>query len=75
MDAPIVLLVLLESAIVLGEGVLWILFRRNMIALSFPHEADASSLRFFTFNRIRLIAALHTAALMAIVAFVLLALW
>lgn len=75
MDPSSFFLLLLEGIIVMGEGMVWMLFRRNMMPVSFPHESDTSSLRFFTFTRLRLLAILHTIFLLAIVAIIFLLPW
>ena len=42
------------------EAALWYAFRMKAVPISFTHEKDSSSLRFFTFARLRLIVFVHT---------------
>lgn len=69
------LLLGIEAVIVIAEFVCWRLFVRNAVPISFPHDADHSSLRFFTFPRLRLIALAHALLLMGFVLSVFLFLW
>ena len=63
------------SVILIGEVVLWILFRRKVAGLVFPHEYDASFFRFFTLPRLGLLAFMHTATLISLFVFFLTILW
>ena len=71
----LLLLLFISAAIVIAEFICWRLFVRNAIPISFPHQTDHSSLRFFTFARLRLIALAHTLLLLAFVFFVFFFLW
>lgn len=48
------------------ELALWLMFKRRTHGLDFPRDADVSHLRFFTLNRIRFCAVLHSAFLLAV---------
>ncbi len=61
--------------ILLVEWTLWIFFRRRIAGLLFSHQADTSSLRFFTLTRLRLCALAHTVFLLAVFILSLLFLW
>ena len=56
------------TVIIVCELVLWMLFMRKVEPLVFPHELDASHLRFFSIGRLRIIAITH-AIVMFICAF------
>ncbi len=72
------LAVALGAVILLTLGVecaLWVAFRRKVVGLTFPREADESFFRFFTVTRMRIAAASHAVALIAIDTILLLWLW
>lgn len=71
----IILLILLEAIVTASEAVLWLAFRSKAVPISFPHETDASSLHFFTFTRLRLLALFHTIFLGLTIALLLFFLW
>lgn len=75
MNIRFLLLALMIGGIVAAEILLWTLFRAKAVPLSFPHEKDASSLRFFTFARLRFLAAAHTIFLLGIVTVIFLFAW
>lgn len=56
-------IVSLLCALVLGEILLWRLFRRRIDPVIFPSDSDASQLRFFHLGRVRFIALCHTIVL------------
>ncbi len=45
---------------VLCEIVLWLMFRKRLLPLAFPHELDTSYFRFFSMRRLGTLAILHT---------------
>ncbi len=65
----------IAGVIVLAEFTCWRLFMRNAAPISFPHQTDHSSLRFFTFARLRLIAFAHTFLLMVFTFLIFFFLW
>ncbi len=75
MNTFTLLLAALGIGIVVAEGILWFLFRMKAAPILFPHETDASSLRFFTPNRLRVLAFLHTLLLSLVIGFSFFLLW
>ena len=75
MDSRLSLLIAIEIGIAITEVLLWMLFRMKALPISFPHETDNSSLRFFTFGRLRLLIIAHTLCLMIVIAIIYLSLW
>jgi hypothetical protein len=61
--------------IIVMEFLLWRLFVRNISGIVFPRTMDTSSLRFFTFNRMRLFVTIHAIVLLAITGSTLFFLW
>ena len=57
-------LTIMMAFIASAEGALWNMFTRKMRGIELPHEADASTFRFFTVGRVRLLALVHTALLL-----------
>lgn len=73
---PSILLIIGTSAVILGvEYLLWRLFRNKVDGLKFPHEADHSSLSFFTLWRLRMCAIVHTVFLLVCSVFAILILF
>lgn len=68
-------LIIAEITVVAAEAALWFAFRSKAVPISFPHETDASSLRSFTFARLRLLIALHTLVCLIAVALLFFLLW
>lgn len=65
MTEPAFTIALLSCTVLLGEFVLWRLFRQRVDPIIFPSEQDTSQLGFFSIARMRSIAAIHTATLVA----------
>jgi hypothetical protein len=60
----LILFAALALILVLLEWVMWRTFRNKIAGVLFPHEADHSSLSFFTMGRIRVCAIVHTVFLL-----------
>ncbi len=75
MTAFLTAIVSLIVIIVVGETILWRLFRRRIDPVTFPHERDRSQVGFFRIGRMRIVAALHAIILSAWIAFSLTWLW
>lgn len=56
-------IVLLLCTALVGEAILWRLFRRRVDPVIFPADQDASQLGFFRLGRMRVVALAHTIAL------------
>ncbi len=61
--------------ILLGETILWRLFRRRIDPVTFPHERDRSQVGFFRIGRMRLFTMFHALALCVWTVFSLSWLW
>lgn len=53
-------IVLLLCTALVGEALLWRLFRRRVDPVIFPADQDASQLGFFRLGRMRVVALAHT---------------
>lgn len=62
-------------AILVVELTVWKLFHRKIGGLVFPKETDCSSFRCFTLSNLRVLAFLHTAALLAVTVIFLVTQW
>ncbi len=62
---PFITFATLALGVIAVEAMLWYAFRAKATPISFPHDTDASSLRFFTLARLRLFALMHTVFLVA----------
>lgn len=62
----IIVLAVFLAAVLIAEALLWLVFRLKATPISFTHETDASSLRFFTFNRLRFLVLAHTCLLIGV---------
>ncbi len=65
----------LACTALLGEFVLWRLFRRRVDPVIFPADQDTSQLGFFRLGRMRLVAVLHAVILVAWIVLSVLWLW
>lgn len=65
MTEPVFTIALLACTVLLGEFVLWRLFRQRVDPIIFPSETDTSQFGFFSIGRMRLIAVIHTVLLVA----------
>lgn len=73
---PLILtLVVLVLLVLIGELVLWRLFRRHADPVNFPHESDHSQVGFFRMGRMRALAIIHTVILGGWIIFSVLWLW
>lgn len=73
---PFVLtIVFLVGTVLIVEFALWRMFRRRIDPLVFPAEADASQVGFFSTNRMRAVAIVHTLVLAAWTVFTIFWLW
>ena len=61
--------------VILGEGLLWILFEKKLRGLHFRHSTDELFFRFFSPSRLRLVAILHTVFLLTVFILISLFLW
>lgn len=61
--------------LILMELLLWVLFRRRIAGLVFPHEFDESFFRFFTLRRMEIVAVAHLFFLCAAYVLSLIAVW
>lgn len=68
-------IVLLACTALLGEFVLWRLFRRRVDPVIFPSEHDTSQIGFFRLGRMRVVAVAHAVALVAWIVVSILWLW
>ena len=68
-------LIIIGVFTVAAELLLWIVFRRKVSNITFPHHVDESYFRFFSIMRIRIIAILHTAFLLAFIILTAILLW
>jgi hypothetical protein len=68
-------LLLLLAMLLVGEFVLWRMFRRRVDPVLFPSDQDQSSIGFFRPGRMRFVAICHTVALGACVLLSVLWLW
>ncbi|MDO8649470.1 MAG: hypothetical protein Q7R81_06860 [Candidatus Peregrinibacteria bacterium] len=75
MDASLTTFFWSAGLVIAMELVLWKLFRRKIAGLLFPLEADQSFFRFFTLNRLRAIAVVHTIVLLVMLFLSLSFLW
>ena len=75
MDLFLTALILGEISIAAAEISLWVAFRAKAGPISYPHETDMSSLRFFTFGRLRLVMLAHALMLGIILLLLFLLLW
>lgn len=75
MDLFLLALIVGELLVIGVETALWFTFRAKAGPISYPHEADASSLRFFTFARLRILILAHTIAVALSLLFIFLMLW
>lgn len=75
MTTPLLVILITVGILLLGEVLLWRLFRRRIDPMIFPPESDASQLRFFHLGRLRLLALVHAAALGTTLVLSLLWLW
>lgn len=69
------LIALLDTAILLTEGIMWWSFHTHVRGIQFPREADASHLRFMTLPRLRLLTILHTVTIVVMSNTLLITLW
>ena len=67
MDSLLTAIIGSSVLIVVVEVVLWMLFKRRIQGICFPHDMDASFFRFFTLGRLRVIAISHTLFLLGTV--------
>lgn len=64
---PINILLLVAVLVtVVAESVLWMMFRRKIEPLAFPHELDTSYFRFFGIARLRIVAITHAIVMLAL---------
>lgn len=67
--------IIIGIIILLIEATLWHTFKRKAAGVSFPRETDQSYFRFFSVNRMRLLAIAHTIFLLTILGVSALFLW
>jgi hypothetical protein len=75
MDLSLIALGTSIAIIIVGEWLLWGLFKTRVRSLQFPHETDQSDLHFFTIARLRICALLHALLLLGIATITFLFLW
>ena len=63
MDPLIILLATLAVLIICIEITLWTLFRRRLVRICLPPQADVRLVRFFTLPRLRICIVIHTVML------------
>ena len=68
-------LVIGTTAILMVELLLWLLFRRKLKGLDFPHERDASSFRLLSRGGLAALSVMHSVALATAYACTILFLW
>ena len=62
----VISLLLIGGAVIGLELLMWVMFRKKLEGLVFPHELDALSLHFFTITRMRVLVLLHSLLLLAV---------
>lgn len=75
MTPPFLVIILLVGALLVGELILWRMFRRRVDPVIFPTDHDQSSIGFFRPGRMRFVALCHTIALGVAIVLAVLWLW
>jgi hypothetical protein len=75
MTFPLIPLAILWMVTLVGEMVLWNLFRKRVGPMLFPHEVDTSFMRFFSLPRLRIVAIAHYLVLCVLVTIFFMFLW
>lgn len=62
-------------AVLATELIMWHLFSKRIDGLHFPHSADTSHLRFFSFRRVQICALIHSVFVAGALAFFFILIW
>jgi hypothetical protein len=75
MDNPLLPILSWSIIVCITDGMLWLIFRRKIAGVTFPHEADRSFFGFFTPLRVRIVCFLHALFMILVIAVLTLRLW
>lgn len=75
MDNPLLPILFWSVVVIITNGVLWMMFRRKIAGVTFPHEADRSFFGFFTPLRMRIVCIVHALFIIVVIIFLYLRLW